>query len=88
MASARKDEARRLLAAGKDPGESKKEQQRQERARRGNTFEVPALEFETKAAAKACAASTQTKTKWLLAMANASFGKRQIAEISAPMILA
>ncbi len=52
MARARKNEARALLAAGKDPGEVKKDQQRQERARRGNTFEVLALEFIAKAAAE------------------------------------
>lgn len=88
MARARKDEARALVAAGKDPSEAKKDQQRQERARRGNTFEVLALEFMAKADAEGRAASTQTKTEWLLGMANASFGKRPITEISAPMILA
>ncbi|MGV8986223.1 MAG: tyrosine-type recombinase/integrase, partial [Cypionkella sp.] len=87
MARARKDEARTLLAAGKGPGEAKKDQQRQERAWRGNTFEALALEFATKAAAEGRAASTQPKTEWLLGMANASFGQRPIIEISAPMIL-
>lgn len=88
MARARKDEARALLAVGKDPGEVKKDRQRQERARRGNTFEALALEFAAKAAAEGRAASTQTKTEWLLGMANASFGARPITEVSAPMILA
>lgn len=88
MARARKDEARALLAAGKDPSEAKKDQQRQDRTRRGNTFEVLAGEFMAKAAAEGRAASTQTKTEWLLGMAIASFGARPIIEISAPMILA
>jgi integrase len=88
MARAKKDAARALLAAGKDPCEAKKDHQRRERARRGNTFEGLALEFMAKAAAEGRAASTQIKTEWLLGMANASFGKRPITEISAPMILA
>ena len=75
MAQARKDEARILLAAGKDPGEANKEKQRQERARRGNTFEGLALDFRAKAAAEGRPASTQTKNEWLMGMANASFGR-------------
>lgn len=71
MARARKDEARALMAAGKDSGEAKKDRQRHERARRGNTFEALALEFLAKAAVEGRAASTQTKTEWLLAMAGA-----------------
>ena len=85
---ARKDEARALLAVGKDLGEAKKDRQRQERARRGRTLKALALEFVAKAATEGRAASTQTKTEWLLGMANASFGVRPITEVSAPIIVA
>ncbi len=66
QARGKKDEARALLASGKDPGDAKKDQQRQERARRGNTFEVMAQEFSAKAIAEGRAAATQVKTEWLL----------------------
>lgn len=69
QARGKKDEARALLAGGKDPGDAKKDQQRQERARRGNTFEVMAQEFSAKAIAEGRAAATQLKTEWLLNMA-------------------
>lgn len=88
QARGKKDEARALLASGKDPGDAKKDQQRQERARRGNTFEVMAHEFSAKAIAEGRAAATQVKTEWLLNMAIASFGRRPITDVTAPMILA
>ena len=88
QARGKKDEARALLASGKDPGDAKKDQQRQERARRGNTFEVMAQEFSAKAIAEGRAAATQVKTEWLLNMAIASFGRRPITDVTAPMILA
>ena len=88
QARGKKDEARALLASGKDPGDAKKDQQRQERARRGNTFEVMAQEFSAKAIAEGRAAATQLKTEWLLNMAIASFGRRPITDVTAPMILA
>ncbi len=87
QARGKKDEARALLAAGKDPGEAKKDQQRQDRARRGNTFEAMARDFMAKAAAEGRAPATQAKTEWLLATAIASFGSRPITEVTAPMIL-
>lgn len=88
QARGKKDEARALLASGKDPGDAKKDQQRQERARRGNTFEVMAQEFSAKAIAEGRAAATQVKTEWLLNMAIASFGRRPVTDVTAPMILA
>lgn len=87
QARGKKDEAHALLATGKDPGEAKKDQQRQDLARRGNTFEAMAKDFISKAAAEGRAPATQAKTEWLLAMAIAGFGGRPITEVTAPMIL-
>ena len=88
QARAKKDEAPALLASGRDPSAAKKDQKNQDRARRGNTFEALALDFIAKEAAEGRAAATQTKTEWLLGMAINSFGKKPIAEVTPPMILA
>jgi integrase len=88
QARAKKDEARGLLAAGKDPSEAKKERKLQDQARRGNTFEAIAQDFIKKAAAEGRAPATQTKTEWLLGMAIASFGKKPISDVTVPVVLA
>jgi integrase len=88
QARAKKDEARGLLAAGEDPNDAKKDRKLQDQARRGNTFEALAQDFISKAAAEGRAPATQKKTEWLLGMAIASFGKKPITEVTAPIVLA
>ena len=46
-----------------------------------------AVDYIAKAAAEGRAPANQTKTEWLLGMAIASFGKKPITEVTAPIIL-
>lgn len=87
QARAKKDQARSQLASGQDPGDAKKDQKLQDRLRRGNTFEVLALDFMAKEAKEGRAAATKTKNEWLLGMAIGSFGKRPITEVTSALIL-
>ena len=75
QARAKKDQARSQLASGQDPGEAKKDQKLQDRLRRGNTFEVLALDFMAKEAKEGRAAATKTKNEWLF-----GHGNRQLRE--------
>lgn len=83
-----RDEARKILAAGGDPGEVKQDRKREERERRGITFASQAEAFIDKARREGKAQATMDKTEWLLGMANAAFGTKPISEVSPPMILA
>ena len=99
QARAKKDKVRSQLASGQDLGEAKKDQKLQDRLRRGNTFEVLALDFMAKEATKGRAAATKTKNKaktktktktkneWLLSMAIDSFGQKSITEVTSALIL-
>jgi hypothetical protein len=83
----KRDNAKKLLAEGIDPSASRKEERRNERIARANTFEGVAKELMEKFGAEGDAAITLKKKRWLLDFANKDFGKRPIAEIKAPEIL-
>ena len=81
----RRDEARKLLANGTDPGEVK---QAQKQARQGNTFEALANEWMS-VRGKEWTESYASKIKTALARhAFPSIGRKQIGEIQPPALLA
>lgn len=82
-----KDAARALLAVGKDPSEVKQERKREEKERRGLTFESQARAYSDKTKKEGRAETTLSKTEWLLDMANAEFGSKPMSEITSPMVL-
>ena len=83
----KRDDAKKLLADGIDPSVERKEERRNARIARSNTFEAVANELMDKFKAEGNAAKTLKKKQWLLDFANREFGKRPIAEIKAPEIL-
>lgn len=83
----KRDNAKKLLAGGIDPSADRKEERRNARLARANTFEVVAEELMNKFEAEGNAPTTLKKKRWLLDFANNEFGKRPIAAIKAPEIL-
>jgi integrase len=83
----KRDNAKKLLAEGIDPSADRKEERRNARMARANTFEAIAKELMEKFEAQGDAPTTLKKKRWLLDFANKEFGKRPIAEIKAPEIL-
>src|ERR1700760_2897026 len=83
----KRDDAKKLLAEGIDPSVNRKEQRRNARMARANTFEAVAKELLDKFEAEGDAPKTLKKKQWLLDFANKEFGKRPIAEIKAAEIL-
>jgi integrase len=83
----KRDEAKKLLAEDIDPSVERKEERRNARMARANTFEAVAKELMDKFEAEGDAPTTLKKKRWLLDFANKEFGKRPIAEIKAPEIL-
>lgn len=82
-----RDAARVDIANGVDPNEAKQEAKRLRSDSKANTFEKQADAFFAKSEKEGKAAATLTKTKWLLGMANADFGRKPMAEITSPMVL-
>jgi len=82
-----RDAARALLASGKDPSEVKQERKREEKERRGLTFESQAKAYIDKTAKEGRADTTLSKTEWLLGKAIADFGTKPMSEITSPMVL-
>jgi len=86
-ARAARDAARALVAKSLDPSTAKQDQKREERERRGLTFETQAQAYFEKTQKEGRAASTLNKTQWLLDMAIADFGRKPMSEITSPMVL-
>ncbi|MFM2356045.1 MAG: hypothetical protein RLZZ528_1781, partial [Pseudomonadota bacterium] len=86
-ARAARDAARALVVQGIDPSAAKQDQKREEKERHGLTFETQALAYFDKTVREGRAASTTVKTRWLLDMAIADFGRKPMSEISSPMVL-
>jgi integrase len=82
-----RDRARALVAKSQDPSTAKQDQKREERERRGLTFETQAKAYFEKTQKEGRAASTLDKTQWLLDMAVADFGRKPMSEITSPMVL-
>lgn len=86
-ARACRDEARGLLRQDVDPAVYKQQQKAVRAEANANTFEVIADELVARKKRAGVAPSTIDKTEWLLGMANAVFGSRPIASITAGEIL-
>lgn len=79
--------AKKLLAAGIDPGAQKKLDKIAAAASRKNTFRLVAEEWLDKLSREGRAPATLEKTKWLIGLACDVLGERPIAEIAAPELL-
>ncbi len=78
-----REEAKRLLFAGIDPSQQRKE----EAQRLGDTFRVVADEYIAKLAKEGRAERTLSKVSWMLSIAYPTLGERSIREIDAPAVL-
>lgn len=89
LASARqkRDDARRLIADGKDPSQQKKLDRIAAQTAAANTFGAIAEEYLAKLKDEGKAQSTLDKNRWLLADLAASLSQRPITEISPAEIL-
>ncbi|WP_323012833.1 tyrosine-type recombinase/integrase [Devosia sp.] len=83
----KRETAKKLLAAGIDPGQQAKQDKAQRLATNANTFEAIADEFLAKVEREGKAEATLVKKRWLLGMAKADLTGRPLAEISAAEIL-
>jgi integrase len=87
----RRDDARELIAAGKDPSREKQRDKVRNRAQAENTFTAIATEYCNKRKRdgdKAWAVATATRSEYLLSLLDRSIGKMAINEIEPPDVLA
>lgn len=87
-ARAGRDDARKLLAAGIDPGLQKAREKAQAKTDAGNSFELIAREFIAKRIAEGWSASTQTKAEFFLDHLKPSLGRLAITDIAPTDVLA
>ena len=84
----RRAQARKVLAAGNDPGEAKKEAKRLATFKNANTFEVVAREWFEKRKHEWAPSSADTMLARLEQHILPKLGQRPIADITAPEVLA
>ena len=87
----RRDDARELIAAGKDPSREKQRDKARSRLQADNTFKTIAAEFCDKRKRdgdKAWAAATATRSEYLLSLLDPSIGRMVVNEIKPPDVLA
>ncbi len=82
-----REEAKRLLADGRDPSQTKKIAKAVRAVESANTFDAIADELLDKKKREAKAERTLGKLEWLLGLARPALGPRPIAEITAPEVL-
>jgi hypothetical protein len=86
----RRDAARELVAAGKDPGREKQREKVRSRIQAETTFDAIAAEFCQKRrrdGQKAWAVSTATRSEYLLSLLKGSIGKLPITDIEPADVL-
>ncbi len=83
----RRDDAKRLLIAGINPSTKRKEEKVAALTEARTTFGLIAEEYVTRMEDRVAAASTVTKTKWLLEDLASPLAKRPIKEITSAEIL-
>lgn len=86
----RRDAARELVAAGKDPGREKQREKVRSRIQAETTFDAIAAEFcqkRSRDGQKAWAVSTATRSEYLLSLLKGSIGKLPITEIEPADVL-
>ena len=86
-ARGRRDEARRLLAAGIDTAHQQKLDAARARIEENDTFKTVALEWVAKQEREGMADITLSKIRWLLDKAYPKIGNRPIAKITAQEVL-
>jgi len=86
-ARARRDEARSLLAEGKDPSVEKKRATAVAALSQASTFRVVALELIAKRREEGVSTATHSKAEWFLKLLDRDLGARPIAEIEALELL-
>jgi len=84
----RREEARRLLAAGTDPSHQQKVDAARARVEENDTFKIVALEWLAKNEREGIAEITLSKMRWLLDKAYPRIGNRPVAKITAQEVLA
>lgn len=87
----RRDEARELIAAGKDPSREKQREKTRSRINAGNTFTAIANEYCAKRrrdGEKGWAPATASRSEYLLSLLNGSIGRLAINEIEPADVLA
>lgn len=84
----RRDDAKRLLAQGKDPSAEKRRAAVRAKVSVGNTFEAVAGELIARAETESRADATLTKARWFLRLLEPALGHRPISEIEPYEILA
>ena len=86
----RREEARELIASGKDPSREKQRDKVRSLIEAGNTFNAIAIEYCAKRrrdGEKGWAASTASRSEYLLSLLNGSIGRLAIAEIEPADVL-
>ncbi|MFS8035676.1 tyrosine-type recombinase/integrase [Xanthobacter sp. AM11] len=83
----RREEARRLIAAGADPSALKKQTREEAKAAPGNTFRAVACEHLAKLTREGLADITLAKRRWLLDFAYPHFGDLDIAAVTSVAVL-
>lgn len=86
-ARAKRDEARGLLAEGKDPQREKQASKLAAKMEAANTFSAVAEEYIDMREAEGLAVSTVEKTRWLLGLLPPSFQLLPVSGITAPILL-
>ena len=86
-ARVKRDEARRILAAGLDPYEERKLEQMRAELAASNTFRAIAEEWYLKNEREGLSSLTLAKIRWLLDKAYATLANRPITEIGAQEVL-
>lgn len=86
-ARTKRDETRKLIAAGIDPAAKRRLDKQAAAIGAGNTFRIVAEEWLAKLEREHRADATLNKTRWLLDFAYPVIGDRPVAEIAAPELL-
>lgn len=84
-AKAARDDARKLLARGTDPGQKRRDDKAATLMAQENSFRVLAEEWLFRQTDRA--ESIRKKSQWLLGFAIADFGQRPIRDITPQMVL-
>jgi integrase len=87
-ARGKRDEARKLLVAGIDPGAQRRIDKLGKALQAANTFQAIADEYIAKKAREGLAQVTLAKARWLLSLLAPKIGSRPIVEITVPELLA
>jgi integrase len=88
QARARRDEARKLIDAGIDPSQARKQEKLAQALSSAATFKAVAGEFIGKMGREGRAASTLLKARWFLELLEPSIGARPVAEVTPQELLA